>query len=86
MENNLLINGKPLEGSLEGLLAVELHLKENYLFRRNVLNGKVEFADKPAENQEAKWKMLTQSALQFGRDEPHWRASSPGIYHHHRLL
>ena len=63
MENNLLINGKPLEGSLEGLLAVELHLKENYLFRRNVLNGKVEFADKPAENQEAKWKMLTQSAL-----------------------
>ena len=35
--------------SCETTLAIEQFLNDNYLFRRNVLNGKVEFATKPAE-------------------------------------
>ena len=46
--------------ALETTLAVELFLNENYCFRRNVLNGKVEFAEKSdTEN----WRPLTQEAL-----------------------
>ena len=63
MEQNLLINGETLGASQEGMLATELYLITHYLFRRNVLNGKVEFAVKPAEGQEPLWKPLTQSAL-----------------------
>ena len=63
MKTNLLVNGESLGGSQEELLAVELYLTERYLFRRNILNGKVEFAEKTAENQEAKWKALTQTAI-----------------------
>ena len=63
MEKNLLINGETLGASQEGMLATELYLITHYLFRRNVLNGKVEFAVKPAEGQEPLWKPLTQSAL-----------------------
>ena len=33
--------------SQEGTLAIELFLMENYRFRRNILNGKVEFAILP---------------------------------------
>ena len=63
MEKNLLINGETLGASQEGMLATELYLISNYLFRRNVLNGKVEHSAKPAEGQEPLWKPLTQSAL-----------------------
>ena len=63
MEQNLLINGETLGASQEGMLATELYLITHYLFRRNVLNGKVEYAVKPAEGQEPLWKPLTQSAL-----------------------
>ena len=35
-----------MNASQEGTMAVELFLNENYCFRRNVLNGKVEFATK----------------------------------------
>ena len=63
MGKNLLINGETLGASQEGMLATELYLITHYLFRRNVLNGKVEFAVKPAEGQEPLWKPLTQSAL-----------------------
>ena len=46
--------------ALETTLAVELFLNENYCFHRNVLNGKVEFAEKSdTEN----WRPLTQEAL-----------------------
>ena len=41
MIKTTLINGESLSASLETTLAVEQFLKENYLFRRNVLNGKV---------------------------------------------
>ena len=63
MTQNFLINGETLGASQEGMLATELYLITHYLFRRNVLNGKVEYAAKPAEEQAPLWKPLTQSAL-----------------------
>ena len=45
------------------MLEVEQFLVENYLFRNNVLNGKVEFANQPAEGQEPEFRTLTQAAL-----------------------
>ena len=63
MKQNLLIDGETLGASQEGMLATELYLISHYLFRRNVLNGKVEFTMKPAEGQEPLWKPLTQAAL-----------------------
>ena len=53
-------NEGSVNAALETTLAVELFLNENYCFRRNVLNGKVEFAEKSdTEN----WRPLTQEAL-----------------------
>ena len=63
MTQNFLINGETLGASQEGMLATELYLITHYLFRRNVLNGKVEYAAKPAEEQAPLWKPLTLSAL-----------------------
>ena len=39
-----MINEEVLDASLEGMLVIEHFLNENYRFRRNILNGKVEFA------------------------------------------
>ena len=50
-----------LTASQEGTLGTELFLQDNYLFRRNVLSGKVEFATLPAE--ELVYRTLTQQAL-----------------------
>ena len=44
MSKNLMINEEVLDASLEGMLVIEHFLNENYRFRRNILNGKVEFA------------------------------------------
>ena len=64
-----------MNAALETTLAVELFLNENYCFRRNVLNGKVEFtmkSDKDVLPDEAgnrtsdsssDWRPLTQEAL-----------------------
>ena len=60
---NLLIQGEALGASQQGALEAELFLQENYLFRRNVLNGKVEFATKPADDCQPEWKVLTQGAI-----------------------
>jgi len=64
------INGGAANAALETTLAVEQFLNENYCFRRNVLNGKVEFAiksDDPADEQppvtSQSWRPLTQEAL-----------------------
>jgi predicted P-loop ATPase len=54
-------DGETIAVSQEGTLAIEDFLKDNYLFRRNVLNGKVEFATLPAE--EPVYRVLTQQAL-----------------------
>ncbi len=63
MGEKLKVNGEAMNASLEGMLAVEQFLGDRYLFRRNVLNGKVEFSKKPAEGQEPAFRVLTQQAL-----------------------
>ena len=63
MKEELLIQGKALGALQTGALEAELFLRENYLFRHNVLNGKVEFAVRTAEKHDPLWKPLTQSAL-----------------------
>ena len=63
MKKKTLNNGEMLDASLEATLAVELFLNENYLFHRNVLNGKVEYVTKNPES----------AADQTPEDSPHWR-------------
>ena len=58
----ILKNEEAMNASQEGMLAVELFLNENYLFRTNVLNKKVEFTERPAEGKEPCWKALTAKA------------------------
>lgn len=41
--NKMTINGESLGASLQNSLAVEQFLTDNYQFRRNILNGKVEY-------------------------------------------
>ena len=47
MGKNVNVTGETPGVSQEGTLAIELFLNENYRFRRNKLNGKVEFATLP---------------------------------------
>ena len=54
--------GGAMNASLETTLAIELFLNDNYLFRHNVLNGKVEFSAKSADD-EPDFRPLTQEAL-----------------------
>ena len=63
MNNKLLLNGEALHASQEGMLAAELFLHENYLFRRNILSGKVEFVTLPVADGLPSWRVLTQEAL-----------------------
>ena len=63
MKEKITINGEAVNASKTGMLEVEQFLVENYLFRNNVLNGKVEFANQPAEGQEPEFRTLTQAAL-----------------------
>ncbi len=69
MEQKPSITGCAMNAALETTLAVELFLNENYCFRRNVLNGKVEFMVKPTgeaeyvTKPEENWRPLTQEAL-----------------------
>ena len=61
MENELMTIDEAVQASNGGLLAAEQFLQDNYLFRRNVLNGKVEFVTLPAEG-ELKYRELTPEA------------------------
>ena len=68
MTEKLVANGEAPSASQEGMLACELFLQERYLFRRNVLNGKVEFVTKSAATETtadhlSDWRPLTQEAL-----------------------
>jgi predicted P-loop ATPase len=59
------INGESLGGSQQGCLAVAQFLKDNYQFRRNVLNGKVEYVilnPEQADNQHV-WRPLTPESM-----------------------
>ena len=70
MKEEILVNGGALDAAFEATLAVEQFLNENYLFRRNILNGKVEYVIKPSkESAEATggelpvWQPLTQRSV-----------------------
>lgn len=59
------INGESLGASLQNSLAVEQFLTDNYQFRRNILNGKVEYLiSKPEQSDnQSVWRTLTPEAL-----------------------
>ena len=59
------INGESLGASLQNSLAVEQFLTDNYQFRRNILNGKVEYLTINAEQSDSQsvWRTLTPEAL-----------------------
>ena len=61
MRNDLTIHGEALVASQNGLLLAEQFLQDKYLFRRNVLNGKVEYVTLPV-NGEPKYRELTPEA------------------------
>ncbi|MBQ2523038.1 MAG: helicase, partial [Prevotella sp.] len=64
MKKELLNNGAALCAAQKETLAVELFLHDHYLFRRNVLNGKVEFAIiDQADGKVSDYRPLTQEAL-----------------------
>ena len=64
MNNTYVINGEALCASAKGMLESEQFLQDNYLFRQNVLNGKVEFAAKTSDNEDSTdFLPLTQQAL-----------------------
>ena len=63
-----LLTEETSNASQEGELAIELFLMSNYRFRRNILNGKVEYLtkstvdDQPADG-DSRWRPLTEPAL-----------------------
>ena len=59
------INGESLGASLQNSLAVEQFLTDNYQFRRNILNGKVEYLTIKTEQTDSQpvWRTLTPEAL-----------------------
>ena len=63
MEKEMTINGTPIGASQEGALITEQFLQEKYLFRRNLLNKKVEFAVRPADGKEPEFRPLTPEAI-----------------------
>ena len=70
MEKNELMAVETPGASQQGTLATELFLMENYRFRRNILNGKVEFATLPKAVQTAKSNTVGLSgSLSCGFDE-----------------
>ena len=64
MTETLQLNHETLAVSQQGVLATEQFLLDNFLLRRNVLNGKEEYSNKPAsEDEKPEWHPLTQEAL-----------------------
>lgn len=66
MRESLKVNGEAFDASLESTLIIEQFLLENYRFRRNILNGKVEFASIPNTGKpdaELAYRPLTPEAL-----------------------
>jgi hypothetical protein len=75
MTENFITTSEAANASQEATLAVEMFLNENYRFRRNVLNGKVEYAILPkagnpadglssaSDEAELEYRALTQAAL-----------------------
>ena len=79
VKNELMAVGTP-GVSQQGTLAIELFLMENYRFRRNILNGKVEFAILPKAAQTAEGNTAgTSGSLSCASDEAdlEFRALTP---------
>ena len=53
MVKSEILPAETLGASQEGTLVIEQFLMANYRFRRNILNGKVEFADLPKADNKA---------------------------------
>ena len=62
MEKNVLSNEVAMNAASDTMLAIELFLNENYRFRRNILNGKVEFAN-ASDEADLDYRPLTTAAL-----------------------
>ncbi len=62
-KENLSVQGEAIEASTQRMLEAELFLNENYFFRRNVLNGKVEYSNKQDDGSPSEWRTLTQAAI-----------------------
>lgn len=62
MRKQLKINGEIVAVSQQAPLLIEVFLNDNYHFRRNVLNGKVELQTLP-EGEDSRWRPLTLEAL-----------------------
>ena len=82
MTEDLTIRGEALEASQSGLLITEQFLQDNYLFRRNVLSGKIEFATLPAngwssENRQARLDGRVVTDEGKAKDEPEYRELTP---------
>ena len=60
-KNSFVAIGQPQNVQTANVLVIEQFLTDNYLFRRNVLNGKVEFAVRSAPS--ADFRPLIQEAL-----------------------
>ena len=70
MEKSVLMAVETPGASQQGTLAIELFLMENYRFRRNILNGKVEFVTLPKAVQTAKGNTVGLSgSISCGFDE-----------------
>ena len=63
MEKSYLLPVETPGASQEGTLVIELFLMENYRFRRNILNGKVEFAILPKADNTAEGNTASNSAV-----------------------
>ena len=61
MKKEMTNQTEAVQASVGGLLAVEQFLKNNYLFRHNVLSGKIEYAKLPAKD-EPEYRDLTPEA------------------------
>lgn len=63
MSKKLLVNGEVMHASVKKMLNIEEFLLENYLFRQNVLNGKVEYVMKQADGTMGEYGPLTKKSL-----------------------
>jgi predicted P-loop ATPase len=63
MKKDLLNQGQMLSAQTKGVLAAEQFVNDNYLLRRNVLSGKVEFVKKPADGESPTFRPLTSYAV-----------------------
>ena len=63
MSKKLLVNGEVMHASVKKMLNIEEFLLENYQFRQNVLNGKVEYVMKQADGTMGEYVPLTKKSL-----------------------